>query len=84
MGRITYGVKVPPKCEDNGIYVKDFREFYESGNEDGSIDYKDIETAIKAQKSMCMLRSREGIHDVVVTRRKNCLYMVRTKVGEPC
>lgn len=84
MSRITYDVKVPPKCADNGIYVSDFRDFYESGHENACIEYKDTDTAMKAQKSMCMLRNREGIYDAVVTRRKNRLYLVRTKVGESC
>lgn len=84
MSRITYDVKVPPKCADNGIYVKDFRDFYESEHGNACIEYKDTDTAWKAQKAMCMLRNREDIYDVLLTRRKNCLYLVRTKEGEPC
>ena len=78
---ITYDVKIPSPRPARAVYANVFRDFYESDHESACISYGDEKEAFRAQKSMCMLVSREGIYDLVIKTRKNLLYLSRRKEG---
>lgn len=80
--KVEYDVKVPRNTYGNAPYADAFWEFYESEHENMKIEFNDIEEAKKCQKAICMLTDRHQIHNIVVTRRKNILYLIRSEVDD--
>lgn len=54
-----------------------FWKFYESGIQKQREEFEDTDQATRAQRSMLLLMSRKGIHDVKIKRRRNVLYLER-------
>ena len=79
--RVDYDVAVPRKCTEDKQYAPTFWEFYNSDHDNARLGFSDTNTAVKCQKAMCMLLSRNRIFDVKVTRRKNTVYLIRGDVN---
>lgn len=75
--KVNYDVKIPPKYP--GRYAKEFKEFYESEHANAKWEFEDIDAAKKCHSAICMFASRNKIHDLVVTRRENVLYLIRSE-----
>ena len=80
--KVEYNVKVPHNTYGNSPYADFFWEFYDSENENAKIEFDDIKEANRCQKAMCMLVNRHQIYNVVITRRKNILYLIRSGVHD--
>ena len=76
--KVQYDVKVPRNTYGNSPYADAFWNFYESKHKNVRFEYDTVEEATSAQKRMCMLTSRNKIYDVMITRRKNVLYVIKS------
>ena len=65
------------KNYNQSIYAEKFYEFYESEHHNMKMDCETVEEAIRAQRILCMLISRKKIFDIIITRRKNVLYVIK-------
>lgn len=63
-----------------GTYTKLFWRFYNSGELKQKKEFQEEHEARAAQKSMLNLMSRKHIYDVIITRRRNVLYLEKTGV----
>ena len=75
--KVDYDVAVPHKCEDYAKYASEFWEFYKSDYDNARLAFDDTKKAVKCQKALCMLLSRNLIYNVQITRRKNTAYLIR-------
>lgn len=77
--KAEYDVKVPRNPYGKTVFSKTFWEFYDSGHQNVRLEYDTTDEAIRAQRAMCMLINRNKIYDAFTTRRKNVLYVIRSK-----
>lgn len=63
-----------------GTYSKFFWQFYCSGEHRQKKEFQEEWEAWSAQKAILNLMSRKHIYDVIITRRRNVLYLERTGV----
>ncbi|MCI9141104.1 MAG: hypothetical protein HFH87_00610 [Lachnospiraceae bacterium] len=63
-----------------GTYAKLFWRFYRSGEKKQKKEFPEEHEAWSAQKAMLNLMSRKHIYDVIITRRRNVLYLEKTGV----
>lgn len=75
--KVKYDVEVPRNTRGEAPYASAFWEFYDSEHQNAELEYETTEQAFKAQAAIGNLRNNHKIHDVIVTRRKNKLYLVR-------
>lgn len=54
-------------------------EFRKSDQEQVEVDYKSLQDAIVAQKSMVNRLRYHKIHDIIIKRRRQKLYLMRNK-----
>ena len=62
-----------------GTYSKSFWKFYRSDEKSQKKEFTEIRDAWAAQKAMLNLMNRKHIFDVIITRRRNVLYL--EKIG---
>ena len=63
-----------------GTYAKLFWRFYHSEEQKHKKEFQEEWEAWSAQKAMLNLMSRKHIYDVIITRRRNVLYLEKTGV----
>lgn len=74
-----YDVKDNPNNHyKQSIYSEMFLEFYESEHQNMKMYCDTVEEAARAQRILCMLISRKKIFDIIISRRKNVLYVIRS------
>ena len=74
-----YDVKDNPNNHyKQSIYSEIFLEFYESEHQNMKLDWESVEEATRAKHILCMLISRKKIFDIIISRRKNVLYVIRS------
>lgn len=76
--QIEYDTKVPKKHYKLSVYTEKFLEFYKSSCQNMKFTCESVAEAKRAQKTLCMVTSRKGIHDIILTRRENVLYVIRS------
>ena len=73
--KVEYDVELPKTyC---GKYKDKLKEFYESDHYNARWEFENEEEAKKCHAAICMFTSRNKIYDLVVTRRKNILYLIK-------
>ena len=76
-----YDVEVPVKHYKQSVFTEKFWGFYESEHQNMKLDCESVEEATRAQHILCMLISRKKIFDIIISRRKNVLYVQRSKIN---
>lgn len=79
--KVEYDVKVPHNTYGKAPYAEAFYEFYESGHENAKLEFENAQKALNCQKAVLTLLSRKRIYDVIVTRRQNVVYLVRSDIN---
>lgn len=78
--KTEYDVDVRHIEQSYSKYTKLFWDFYYSNHQNMKTEYDSVDEAYKAQKVLCMIISRNSVYDVRITRRKNVLYVIKTKL----
>ena len=73
-----YDVKVPHNPYGKSIYADAFWEFYDSDHQNMKIEYDTVQEAVKASRSMYNIMCKNRIFDIIISRRKNVLYVIRS------
>lgn len=75
---VNYDVRIPKpgKVTPNS---KVFWDFYFSNHENVKLTYETVEQAVKVQRSFGMMVARNRIYNIQIKRRKNNVYLVRTR-----
>ena len=79
--KMDYDVRIPKagKVTPNSEI---FWGFYYSDHENVKLTYETVEQAVKVQRSLGMMVARNRIYNIMVKRRKNDVYLVRTRENE--
>lgn len=80
--KTEYDVKVPHQIYSNAPYAASFWKFYDSEHQNVKLEYDTTDEAKSSQKAICMLTSRNRIHDVIITRSMNVLYLIRSDLSD--
>lgn len=77
--KVEYDVAIPHK-EQGKPHAAAFWDFYNGNHINARLEFDDIEEAKRCTQSLCMLLSRRKIFDVLMTRRRNVVYLIRSEV----
>ena len=77
--KVEYDVAVPFK-EQGKPHAAAFWNFYNNNHKTVRLECDDIAEAKKCSQSLYMLMTRRKIFDVLMTRRKNVVYLMRNEV----
>lgn len=81
--KIEYDTEVPDRHYRQSACTQKFWEFYrESSHYNMKLSLESVEEAARAQKNLCMAISRNRIFDIVISRRKNVLYVIRQEPAQ--
>lgn len=78
---VSYDVRIPKACKITPN-SKIFWGFYYSDHENVRLTYETVEQAVKVQRSFGMMAARNRIYNIQIKRRKNDVYLVRTRENE--
>lgn len=76
--KIEYDIKSTPTA-GQAPYTDEFWKFYDSNHSNAKMEFETVEEAAKYQQRLCMLKNRNHIYDVIITRRKNIIYLIRSE-----
>lgn len=79
--KIAYDVPVPHRVQGKP-HAAAFWDFYNGNHSTARLEFDDIKEAQKCTQSLCMLLARNKIFDVLMTRRRNVVYLIRKEKGE--
>ena len=74
--KVEYDVESPPTA-GQAPYTDVFWQFCHSKHSNAKMEFETVEEATKCQQRLCMIRNRKHLYSVIITRRKNVLYLIR-------
>ena len=78
--KIEYDVDVPHNTYGKAPYASVFWKFYESEHKNTRMEFNTVKEAHACQKAICNLLTRNKIYNVIITRRENAVYLIRSDV----